>query len=126
VFKSGRSVGLISSITLKGHTPPTCVSQLTDLFIKFQKKELKNNTSLIINNNIPNLTKFLTSLVCSPILLLSVKMSFHHIIQTHTRLKSLNNKHKVIPSFSFIVKIKVEVVVDKTTPINTGQGDINT
>jgi len=60
VFKSGIEKGLIAFTPTGGHMHPISTDGANELWKKAQKNAKKNNTSEVINNNIPHRRPLIT------------------------------------------------------------------
>lgn len=124
VFNKGTWNGLKGKIPHGGQTDPNSIVGLNLEWKKAQKKEIKNNTSLIINKIIPTIKPLNTTLECNPWKLLSRITSRHHnneIIITNDN--ELNNK-SISKNENILIKPLTTPKVPN--PINKGHGDIFT
>ena len=78
MFNKGIWNGLNSTIFLGGHCVPSSIEGESLLWKKAQKKEIKKNTSEIINKIIPQRKPIVTWKVCNPWKVLSREISRHH------------------------------------------------
>merc|ERR1719270_2486944 len=80
VFKRGTSYGSIGLTLVGGHVEPVSTFGLNEEWKNAQKKAMKRNTSLTMNNNIPNRNPDSTRSVCLPCNDASRITSRHHCI----------------------------------------------
>lgn len=124
VFNNGIWKGLKGKIPQGGQKWPNSILGLKLEWKKAQKKEIKKNTSLIINKIIPTINPLKTTLECKPWYVLSRITSRHHVKEiTISIKKDIYNK-----SISIYINILIPpiTILNTPSPTNNGQGDIFT
>lgn len=124
VFNKGTWKGLNGKIPHGGHIEPNSTVGLNLEWKKAQKKEIKKNTSLIINKIIPNIKPLNTTLVWIPWNVLSRITSRHQNKDTNIiKNNDINNKL----NSEYINILIIPITTPKApNPTTKGQGDIFT
>lgn len=120
VFNSGILNGLNTLIPVGGQVSPNSIVVLKLEWKNVQKKEIKKNTSDVINRIIPNFSPIVTWLVWSPWKVPSRVMSRHHWYIISSVIMVLIKKRSV--SFKVNILIAPENKVNEPIAPNNGHG----
>ena len=120
VLSRGINNGLKKLIFLGGQFKPSSIEGDSELWRKFQKKEINKNISEIINKIILNLIKFIIKKLCLPWNVLSRIISRHHNIEI--RIIVIRFVKLIILNLKFIIIIFDIKKLNELIDIKIGHG----